>query len=192
MWVVMAKGPRTGRNQGSLAKKARQSTSSSSEVNSSEPGVEIWNDPEWRPALDALEGWQPGGEFTGKPDPRPLAQLLRSGKPVPEAVAVRLGTFLNPEWGKKGPKLTMSIPTRYSGYGDLQTIKAMIAAQREIKEALERNEKLEFAIADVQKKTGRSRSYLMKAWTLDTLEIVRKSSKFAPQPFLSSREPDEL
>jgi hypothetical protein len=129
--------------------------------------------------------------FTGKPDPRPLAQLLRSRKPVPEAVALYLGVLLNPEWGKKGPKLIMSIPTRYSGYRDLQTLHEMVDAKREIEKALERNGKLESAIADVKNQTGRSRSYLMKAWKLNVLDIVRISSKFNPEPFLSPREPNK-
>jgi hypothetical protein len=185
----MAKRHRiSSRNQGGPGKKARQSTSSSSEANSSELDVGVWNDPEWRPALDALEGWQPDGKFIGKPDPRPLAKLLRSGKPVPEAVAVRLGIFLDPEWGKKGPSLTMSIPKRYSGHGDLRRLKEMIAAKQEIKKARERTGKLEAAIAEVKEKTGLSRSYLMRAWKLDTLKIVRMTSKFNPQPSLSPRE----
>ena len=130
---------------------ARRSTRSSSEANSSEPGVEIWDDPEWRPALDALEGWA-DGKFTGKSDPRPLAKLLCSGKSVPEEVAARLGVFLDPEWGKKGPRLAMLIPTRYSSQGDLRKLTEMIAAKREIEKALECCGKLESAIADVKKR----------------------------------------
>jgi hypothetical protein len=41
-------------------------------------------------------GWAEDGKYTGKPDPKPLAKLLRSGKPVPEAVAVQLGVWLDP------------------------------------------------------------------------------------------------
>jgi hypothetical protein len=175
----MAKRSKTGRNQGSPTQKVRQSTGLSAEANSNEPGVEVWDDPEWRPALDALEGWW-DGKFTGKPDPRPLAKLLHSGKPVPQEVAARLGDFLDPEWGKKGPSLTMLIPTRYSGDSDLRKLTEMIAAKREIERALEWSGKLESAIARVKEKTGRSRSYLMKAWKLDPLEIVRLTSKFNP------------
>jgi hypothetical protein len=187
----MAKTRKTAaRNQRRPAEKVRQS-SSSFELNSSEPDVEVWNDPEWRPALDALEGWQPGAGFAGKPDPTPLAKLLRSGKPVPEAVAVRLGVFLDPPWGKKGPKLTMSTTTRYSGCGDLRKLKQLVDAKREIEKALPSYGNLEAAIAHVRQKTGRSRSYLMKAWSLGNLEIVRMTSKYNPQPFLSPREPNE-
>lgn len=188
----MAKKRKTAaQNQGNPTKKVRQSLSSSSELNPSEPDVEVWNDPEWRPALDALEGWRPDGEFTGKPDPTPLAKLLRSGKPVPEAVAVRLGIFLDPPWGKKGPKLTMSPTTRYSGYGDLKKLKELVDAKREIKKALPSYGNLEAAIAYVKQKTRRSRSYLMRAWSLDDLEIVRMTSKYNPQPFWSLREPSK-
>jgi hypothetical protein len=74
----------------------------------------------------------------------------------------------------------MLIPTRYSGQGDLRKLTEMIAAKREIEKALECCGKLESAIADVKKKTGRSRSYLLKAWTLNTQEIVRMTSKFSP------------
>ncbi len=168
------------RNRRGPTSNGTQPTGSSPEANSSEPNVEVWTDDEWEPALRALEAWKPGGEFTGKPDPTPLAKLLRTGKPVPEAVAVRLGVLLDPEWGNKGPKLTMSIPTRYSGYGDLQTIKAMIVAKRELEIALQQSGKLESAIEYMREKTGRSRSWLMKAWALDAGEIVRRTSKYNP------------
>ena len=140
------------RNRGGPTDKATQAASLPPEASSSEPKVEVWTDAEWEPALHALEGWATDGKYTGKPDPKPLAKLLRSGKPVPEAVAVRLGVLLDPEWGNRGPKLTMSIPTRYSGYANLQTLKAMIAAKGEIEKALPQfNRKLEAAIEEVGK-----------------------------------------
>ncbi len=186
----MAKGRRTAAlYPKSPAKEARQSTSASSEASSSEPDVEVWDDPEWRPALDALEGWS-DGKFTGKPDPKPLAQLLRS-RPIPEAVAVRLGVLLDPEWGDKGPKLTMSIPPRWSGYGDLQRIKRMLEAKRDIEKELQRGGKLEAAIEEVKTKANRSRSYLMKAWTSEFQDNVEIMSRYNPQSFLSPREPGE-
>jgi hypothetical protein len=67
----------------------------------SEADVEVWNDPVWQPALEAFEGWTKDGNYTGKSDPKKLAKLLRSGKPVPEAVAVQLGVLLDPPWEKK-------------------------------------------------------------------------------------------
>lgn len=187
----MAKTRKVAERNRRGATKTTQPTSPSPEASSSGSNVEVWTDDEWEPALRALESWKPGGEFTGKPDPTPLAKLLRSGKPVPEAVAVGLGVLLDPEWGNKGPKLTMSIPTRYSGYGDWQTIKAMIVARRELEIALQQSGKLEFAIEYMREKTGRSRSWLMKVWALDAGEIVRRTSKYNPQPFLSSRESDK-
>jgi len=180
------------RNRGGPTDKATRATSSPPEASSSGPNVEVWTDLEWEPALHALQGWAEDGKYTGKPDPKPLAKLLRSGKPVPEAVAVQLGVWLDPPWGNNGPRLTPSIPTRYSGYAYLQTIKAMIAAKREIEKALPRaNGKLEAAIEEVAERGGRSRSYLMKAWKLDQKAIVLKMSKFNPQPFLSPREADK-
>ena len=105
---------------------------------------------------------------------------------------MQLGVWLDPPWGNNGPRLTPSIPKRYSGYADLQTIKAMIAAKREIEKALPRaNGKLEAAIEEVAESGGRSRSYLMKAWKLDPKAMVLKMSKFNPQPFLSPREADK-
>jgi len=176
--------------EGSGAGKSTPATISA-DANLSESDIEVWNDVEWQPALYALEGWQPDGSYTGKPDPRPLAKLLRSGKPVPEAVAVRLGVFLDPPWGKKGPKLTLSISQRYSGYADLQQTKAMMATKREIEEVLPHFGKLEAAITEIAQRTDRSRSYLMKAWKLDFREIVLRTSKFNPQPFSTSpHEPE--
>jgi hypothetical protein len=153
------------------------------EANPSEPNIVVWSDPEWQPALDALEG--------RKPDPRPLAKLLCSGKPVPEVVAARLGVLLDPPWGNKGPRLILSVSKRYSGQADLQTIKAMMSAKREIEKELQSSGKLEAAIEEVAKRLGRSRSYLMEAWTLDTKTVVRKMSRFNPQPFLSPHESDK-
>jgi hypothetical protein len=118
------------RNRGGPTDKATQATSSLPEASSSEPNVEVWTDLEWEPAFHALQGWAEDGKYTGKPDPKPLAKLLRSGKPVPEAVAVQLGVWLDPPWGHNGPRLTPSIPRRYSGYADLQTIKAMDGCQK--------------------------------------------------------------
>jgi hypothetical protein len=66
-----------------------------------EPEVEVWDDLEWGPALHALEGWTEDGAYTGDSDPKPLAKLLCSGKPVPEQVAWRLGVLLDPPWGKR-------------------------------------------------------------------------------------------
>jgi hypothetical protein len=57
-----------------------------------ETDVEWWIDPEWGPALDALEGWADG--YTGKSDPKPLAALLCSGTPVPAEVAWRLARIM--------------------------------------------------------------------------------------------------
>jgi hypothetical protein len=174
--------------QASRTVQSAQSTSPA-EANLDEP--EVWGDPEWEPALHALEGWQQDGEYTGKPDTKPLAKLLRSGKPVPEPVAVRLGVLLDPPWGEKGPKLTPLIPKRHSGYADLQTIKAMMAAKRHFEEELTHAGKLEAAIAAVKQKIGRSRSYLMKSWKLNFRQVVLRTSKFNLQPFLSPHEPDK-
>jgi hypothetical protein len=159
---------------------SEEPSANASEANPSEPNIVVWSDPEWGPALDALEGWQPDGKYAGKPDPRPLAKLLRSGKPVPEVVATRLGVLLDPPWGNKGPRLFPSVSKRYTGQADLQTIKAMMSAKREIEKELQSSGKLEAAIEEVVKRLDRSRSYLMKAWTLEIKTIVRKMSRFNP------------
>jgi hypothetical protein len=154
--------------------------------------IEVWSDPEWEPALHALEGWQGRGRNTGKPDPKPLAKLLRSGKPIPEPVAVSLGVLLDPPWGRRGPHLTMSIAKRYSGHADLLTVNATIALNRDIEDALQRSGgKLEAAIQEVADKTGHKRSHLMKVWSTDLKDVILKMAKFNPRPISSPREPDE-
>jgi hypothetical protein len=174
------------------AKRKSPSSTILPDVDLTAADIEVWRDPEWEPALHALEGWQRDGKFNGNSDPKPLAKLLRSGKPVPEAVAVALGVLLDPPWGKKGPNLTASIPRRYSPFANLQTVKKMIDARREIEEALQRSGgKLDAAIAEVQEKSGRSRSYLMKAWKFDMPKAIVMTSKFNPQPFLSPRDSKE-
>jgi hypothetical protein len=153
------------------------------EANPSEPNIVVWSDPEWEPALHALEA--------EKPDPRPLAKLLCSGKPVPEAVATRLGELLDPPWGNKGPRLIPSVSKRYSGQANLQPIKTMMSVKHEIEKELQRFGKLEAAIEKVGKRRGLSRSYLMKAWKLDMKTIVLRMSRLNPQPFLSPHESDK-
>jgi hypothetical protein len=156
------------------------------------PGVEsnfeIWEDLEWEPALSALAGYGTDSEYLGTPDPRPLARLLCSGKPVPEAVAKQLGWWLDPPWGNKGPRLLVHLPNRY--YPAAKGLKERLQTKRMVEEALERGCKLESAVAEVQQKTGRSRSYVMNALRLTIREVVILSSKFTPDPFLSPREPD--
>jgi hypothetical protein len=149
--------------------------------------IEIWHDPEWRPALEALQGWVPDGKFpgfkfTGKSDLKPLAKLLISGKAVPQPVARALGIWLDPPWGKKGPRLTATLPRRY--YLGTESLKAQIALKRKVEEALVRaNGKVESAVKDVMTETGYSRSHVMKAWQLNIREIVIRSSKCNPDPF---------
>ena len=165
----------------SIAKEPRTTTAAPS---LSEPEIEIWEDPEWEPALGALQGWKQGPQYTGRSDPKPLAKLLRSGKPVPEAVAKELGLWLDPPWGNKGPRLTAILPKRQ--YPGTNSIKSLIAIKRKIEEALKANGKVEAAVQKVMTETGKSRSYVMKAWMLSEEEIVVKTSEFNPDPFLSS------
>jgi hypothetical protein len=143
--------------------------------------IEIWDDPEWRPALDALEGWPQSGGYTGKSDPRPLAKLLRSGKPIPGPVAWRLGILLDPPWGKKGKLLTLVSNKRYTGQTELKHIKEMIDLKKKMEVAKESYGKLEAAIAEVKRKTGKSRSQLMKAWSFTWQDGVPLLSKYNPQ-----------
>jgi len=158
-------------------------------ANSHDLEVEVWDDPEWLPALDAMSGYQADGTYTGKPDLRPLAALLRSGKPVPEAVAMTLGELLDPPWGKKGPRLSLIIAERYSPRKDLEFVKEMLELRRLIEEELRKAVKLESAINAVSKNTKISRSKLMKAWSWDFEKSVIKTSTYNPDGILSPREP---
>ena len=152
--------------------------------------IEIWEDPDWGPALDALHGWQPGLQYTGKSDPAPLARLLRSGKPVPEAVAEQLGLWLDPPWGNKGPRLAVTLPKKY--YPGTSSIKSEISVRKKVEKALlQAKGKVEAAVQQVMIETGRSRSYVMKAWALSDREIVLRTSKFNPDPCLSPREQEQ-
>ena len=172
----MAKG---SRHRSSFTKKS---------YNAGAPEVEVWDDPEWAPALSALQGWQKGPRYTGKSDPAPLATLLRSGKPVPEAVAKELGSWLDPPWGKKGPRLVVILPKRYCPGTD--SIKSLILLRGSVREALSRsNGNVKAAVYDVMRSTGLSRSQIMKAHMLTDQEIVVRTSKFNPDPFVSPREP---
>jgi hypothetical protein len=162
---------------------------SSWEKHGAELDFKIWEDAEWEPALSALEGYGTDSEFLGKSDPRPLAKLLLSGKPVPEAVAKQLGLWLNPPWGNKGPRLVAHFPNRH--YPAAKGLKERINTKRKVEEAQEEAGKLESAVAQVQQQTGYSRSYIMNARRLTIQEIVLQSSKFAPDRFLSPREPED-
>lgn len=160
-----------------------------SETQPSEPDVTVWHDPEWGPALDALEGWPPGGGYTGKSDPRPLAKLLRSGKPVPDQVAWRLGILLDPEWGKKGPVLVLQIHKRYTGQRELRFIREMTELRKKLELARKSTGRLKVAIADVARETGKSRSHLLKAWKFTLRAGLPLLAKYNPQPDDSPREP---
>jgi hypothetical protein len=147
--------------------------------------LEMWDDPEWSPALDALHGWK-GDRYTGKSDPAPLAKLLCSGKAVPEAVARSLGLWLDPPWGRKGPSLTAILPARY--YPGNSSIKSLIAVRSKVKEELAKFDgNVEAAVHEVIRKTGLSRSQVMKAHSLGNRKIALTTSKFNPDIFLSPR-----
>jgi hypothetical protein len=136
-----------------------------------EPAVEVWDDPQWEPALSALE----------RGDPKQLSRLLCSGGPVPDQVAWRLGILLHPPYGRKGPKLTFSVNKRYSGEGELKFIRKMLDLKKKIKTARRGTKKLESAIADVMRQTGKSRAYLMEAWTFDVKKGIPLLAKYNPQ-----------
>jgi hypothetical protein len=53
-----------------------------------------------------------------------------------------------------------------------------MSAQQEIERQLQISGKLESAIEEVAKRLGRSRSWLMEAWTLDINTIIRKIYRF--------------
>ena len=154
--------------------------------------IEIWDDPEWEPALSALQGWVtdvkfPGFKFTGKSDPKPLAKLLRT---VPAAVAESLGLWLDPPWGTKGPRLTATLPARY--YPGNGSIKSLIGLRNKLRETLPKFDmNVEAAVHQVMSETGVSRSQVMKAHTLSDREIVLRTSKFDRQMYSSPREPED-
>jgi hypothetical protein len=127
--------------------------------------VEIWDDPIWRPALEAL---QKGS------NPKPLAKLLREGLSPPLEVTERLGILLDPPKGYVGPKLTVKTPKR--GWDKvLQSIAEDRKLRKRISVVLQSAGKLESAIATVQKETGLSRSKLFQVWGLDNYEVVVRS-----------------
>jgi hypothetical protein len=144
-----------------------------SKTKSNSPHIEVWDDPEWRPALDALERCPS--------DPKPLAKLLRSGKPVPDPVSWRLGILLDPPWGKKGTVLTLLSNKRYNGQTILKHIKEMFDLKKKIEVAKKSSGKLESAIAMVQGQTGKSRSHLMKAWKFKWEDGALLIDKYNPQ-----------
>ena len=148
-----------------------------SKAKSNDP--EVWDDPEWRPALDALEGSSQNG---GLSDPKPLAKLLRSQKPVPVEVSWRLGTLLDPPYGKKGKVLTLLCNKRYTGQTELKHIKEMFDLKKKIEVAKKSNGgKLEAGIAEVRRKTGKSRSHLLKAWKFKWQDGIPLLAKYNPQ-----------
>ena len=140
-----------------------------------ESEVEVWDDPDWGPALNALEGWR-GRIYTGESDPKALAKLLCSGKPVPEEVAWRLGVLLDPPWGKKGNVLVLAINKRYTGQRELNFLREMIDLKKKIEVALKRTKNLKSAIADVMEETGKSRSHIMKARTFTVKKGICQSA----------------
>ena len=151
-----------------------------SKAKSNDP--EVWDDLEWRPALDALEGWSQNSGYTGKSDPKPLAELLRSQKPVPVEVSWRLGTLLDPPYGKKGKVLTLLCNKRYTGQTESKHIKEMLDLKKKIEVAKKSNGgKLEAAVAEVQRQTGRSRSHLLKAWKFKWQHGIPLLAKYNPQ-----------
>jgi hypothetical protein len=162
---------------------------SPSKTKSKVPDVEVWDDPEWRPALDALEGWPQGCGYTGKSDPKPLAKLLCSGKAIPGPVAWRLGILLDPPWGRKGKALTLSFNKRYTGQTELKRIKEMIDLKKKIEVAKKANGKLEAAIEEVKRKTGKSRSHLLKAWKFTLEDGLPLLARYNPQMPQSPRDP---
>lgn len=144
--------------------------------------VVVWHDPEWEPALHALEGYSTDGAYTGKADPEPLAKLLRSGKTVPIHVTQRLGVLLAP-LDTKANQLQMKISKRYSGQGELKRIREMFRLKALIEAALKPSErKLEAAIAEVMAQTGLSRSHLMKAWKFSIEQGIVLLAKYNPLP----------
>jgi hypothetical protein len=150
----------------------------------------VWQDSEWEPALNALQGWESGLKYTAKSNPTPLAKLLISGKPVPAAVAMELGCWLDPPWGKKGPRLAAVLPKRY--YPGTSTIKTLIEIKGMVKKALlTLNNNVEAAVHQVMLETGLSRSQVMKAHTLSKRQIVLETSRFNPHSYLSPRESGE-
>jgi hypothetical protein len=165
--------------------RSRVQRMSSWEVEGAESNFQMWDDAEWEPALSALGGYGPDSEFLGKSDPKPLAKLLGSGKPVPEVVAKQLGWWLDPPWGKKGPRLVVHLPSRY--YPAARGLSERIKIKQKIEGALEEEGKLESVVAQVQQETGYSRAYIMNAWRLTIQEVIALSSKFTPDPFLSLR-----
>jgi hypothetical protein len=127
--------------------------------------VEVWDDPIWSPALEALER---------EGNPKPLAKLLREGLSPPLEVTERLGILLDPPEGYVGLRLTVKTPKRRRD----NAIRALVEDRKlrgKILAGLQETGKLESAIATVQQETGLSRSKLFEAWSVDDYEAVTRS-----------------
>jgi hypothetical protein len=127
--------------------------------------VEIWDDPVWTSALEALQR---------QGNPQPLAKLLCEGQVPPLEVTKALGILLDPAPGYVGIKLVVKTPKRGRDkafgaiYSDRRLRQRILDVQKSVG-------KLESEIATLQNETGLSRSKLFEALRLDDREVVRRS-----------------
>ena len=113
---------------------------------------------EWRNALEAMMF----ESEAGKRDPTPLANLLRSGEPVPALVATTIGALLDNKRGLQNWGLRLELkdagPARAKTISDQAIVEARIHLADS---AVERGEKKEAVVHEL-KKHGISRATAMR------------------------------
>ena len=126
---------------------------------------------EWTLALEAFTD-------TERRDISLLAKLFRSGKAVPSEISREFGVFLDPPEGYRGPTLYPKFPARSRSSADAyQRLLEKWKLGQRIRE-LKGSGKLEAALHQVMRETGKSRSALLEAYRLDAKEILRQRLSF--------------
>ena len=137
-----------------------------------ERGKEIdvkYRDDEWSDALLALGGSR------GPPDMKPIATLLKRGKPVPGDIARELGTLLDPPWGDKGPRLVLRYPAKWDKWKTIRELGNKRALrERMLREYLEIKSKKR-VIQKFARETKYSEAYLRKCWELTNRKTFLQS-----------------
>ena len=133
---------------------------------------------EWGQAVDALLGHEQAGLgwiATGKYDPQPLADLLRSGLPIPDEVSQLLGNLIDPPSGYIGSRLKLKPP----GPQAKTLIKRRISEQKAYEERIKlvsQGEKFEFAVEKVAEKFNMSKSKVAKLKPVQAVDFIDELS----------------
>jgi len=133
--------------------------------------LEMWDHPEWSPALVELKNG----------NKEPLRQLLLRGEPAPGDVARELGKMLCVTKEYKGARLEVRVPKRWTIANMQERLREMCEARREIEAERRRTGgKLEAAVSAVAMKRkacgkNHSRRYLMECHKVDDKEFVLRT-----------------